>query len=175
MTGGDDIDPSRYGMERDPKCGKSNPLQDSGELAMLETFVKTGKPILCVCRGQQLMNVFCGGTLHQDITGFQKCSHSDFASRARWTHQVEILPGTRLESILGEGKCRVNSIHHQAVANPAPGLTVSAVSEDGIVEGLEKPDHPFFLGVQWHPEHMSRVDLRQRRIFDAFVQACGKK
>lgn len=175
MPGGDDIDPKHYGREREPKCGKSNPVQDSGELTILETFLATGKPILCICRGEQLMNVFCGGTLHQDIAGAQKCRHSDFKSRADWIHQVQILPGTRLASILGSGQCRVNSMHHQAVDTLALGLTVSAVSEDGYVEALEKQDHPFFLGVQWHPEHMSRVDLRQRKLFDAFVEACGKK
>ena len=172
MPGGDDIDPSRYGMPRDPKCGRSNALQDGGELAMLEAVLPTGKPILCICRGQQLMNVFCGGTLHQDITDFQKCKHSDFASRANWIHQVDVVPGTRLDKILGSEPCRVNSMHHQAVETVAPGLTVGAVSEDGIVEALESQDHPFFLGVQWHPEHMSHKDPRQRRLFDAFVNAC---
>ena len=95
MPGGDDIDPKHYGQTRTEKCGKSREIQDSGELAMLDAFVRTGKPILCVCRGEQLMNVYCGGTLHQDIVGIQKVTHSDFASRARWTHRVEIIKGTR--------------------------------------------------------------------------------
>lgn len=174
MPGGDDIDPKHYGQVRSEKCGKSNPIQDTGELAMLDAFVKTGKPILCICRGEQLMNVYCGGTLHQDITGVQKVKHSDFSSRAGWIHHADLVPGTGLREILGVERCRVNSIHHQAVDAVAPGLRVSALSEDGIVEALEKQDHPFFLGVQWHPEHMSRRDAVQRRIFDAFVKACGK-
>lgn len=174
LPGGADVDPSYYGQERSEKCGKVEKLRDEGEWAILEAFLPTEKPILCICRGEQLMNVFCGGTLHQDISESQKCKHSDFKSRADWTHTVEVVPGTRLASILGPGKCRVNSMHHQAVDIPAPGLTVNAVSGDGFVEGLEKEDHPFFLGVQWHPEHMSRKDKGQRKIFTAFVEACGK-
>ena len=84
MPGGDDIDPTHYGQARTERCGKSRADQDNGELAMLDAFVKTGKPILCICRGEQLMNVYCGGTLHQDVTDIQKVKHSDFASRAAW-------------------------------------------------------------------------------------------
>ncbi len=172
MPGGDDIDPGRYGRPRDPKCGKSNALQDEGELAMLDAFLPTGKPILCICRGEQLMNVFGGGTLHQDIAHRQKCRHSDFPGRAKGSHFVDVMPGTKLHGILGAEKCFVNSMHHQAADTVAEGLTVSAVSEDGIVEGLERNDHPFFIGVQWHPEHMSATDPVQRKIFEAFVEAC---
>lgn len=172
MPGGDDIDPKHYGREREAKCGKSNPVQDSGELAVLETFLTTGKPILCICRGEQLMNVYCGGTLHQDITDRQKCKHSDFAGRGKGCHKVSVMPGTKLHDILGSDVCFVNSMHHQAADTVPEGLAVSAVSEDGIVEGLEKKDHPFFLGVQWHPEHMSATDPQQRKIFEAFLEAC---
>lgn len=172
MPGGADIDPRYYGQTPTEKCGKIEKDRDVGEWAMLDAFVQTGKPILCICRGEQLMNVYWGGTLHQDIAHVRKCKHSDFKKRDEGIHSVTLTPGTKLQQILGGDTCRVNSLHHQAADTVAPCLAVGAVSEDGIVEALEKPDHPFFVGVQWHPEHMSSKDDRQRKIFEAFVAAC---
>lgn len=174
LPGGGDLQPHLYGQEVDPKCGKPDVARDEGEWAILEEFLPTGKPILGICRGIQLMNVFCGGTLHQDIVDISICKHSDFKNRAGFTHKIILTPGTKLHSILGTDYCTANSMHHQAAAEIATGLTVSAVSADGIVEGLEKPDHPFFMGVQWHPEHMYRKDESQRKVFAAFVDACRK-
>lgn len=174
LPGGADIQPHRYGQTPTEKCGKVEPPRDSGEWAMLDAFVSTGKPVLCICRGVQLMNVYFGGTLHQDIVDISRCRHSDFRHRAGSTHNVMVTPGTKLREILDTDNCSVNSIHHQAAADIAPGLTVSAVSEDGIIEGLEMQEHPFFVGVQWHPEHMYAKDQRQRKIFAAFVDACRK-
>lgn len=172
LPGGGDLQPHLYGQEVDPKCGKPDVARDKGEWAILKEFLPTGKPILAICRGVQLMNVFCDGTLHQDIAEISICKHSDFKNRAEFTHKVTLTPGTKLHTILGTDSCNVNSMHHQAAAEIASGLTVSAVSMDGIVEGLEMPDHPFFLGVQWHPEHMYGKNREQRKIFAAFVDAC---
>ena len=172
LPGGGDLQPHLYGQEVDPKCGKPDIARDAGEWAILEEFLPTGKPILGICRGVQLMNVFCGGTLHQDIVDISICKHSDFKNRSGFTHKVTLTPGTRLHTILGVDTCNANSMHHQAAAQVAPGLAVSAVSADGIVEALEKPDHSFFVGVQWHPEHMYKKDIVQRKIFSAFVDAC---
>ena len=146
------------------------------ELKLFDAFYRAGKPIFGICRGIQLMNVYLGGTLHQDIVDISISKHSDFKNRAGFTHKITLTPGTKLHGILGVDDCNVNSMHHQAAAKIAPGLAVSAVSADGIVEGLEKQDHPFFLGVQWHPEHMYAKDPDQRKIFAAFVDACrGEK
>lgn len=172
MPGGGDLQPHLYGQEVDPKCGKPDVKRDEGEWAILDEFVPTGKPILCICRGEQLMNVYFGGTLHQDIVDISICKHSDFKNRAGFTHKVSLTPGTRLHTILGVDSCMANSMHHQAADRIAPGLVVNAVSADGIIEGLEKPDHPFFLATQWHPEHMYQKDSLQRKIFAAFVDAC---
>ena len=172
MPGGGDLQPHLYGQEVDPKCGKPDVKRDEGEWAILDEFVPTGKPILCICRGEQLMNVYFGGSLHQDIVDISICKHSDFNNRAGFTHKVSLTPGTRLHTILGVDSCMANSMHHQAADRIAPGLVVNAVSADGIVEGLEKPDHPFFLATQWHPEHMYQKDTLQRKIFAAFVDAC---
>lgn len=167
LPGGDDIDPSRYGEARSEKCGKSSEARDSAEWKLLEAFLPTGKPILGICRGAQLLNAFCGGTLHQDIPG-----HSDFKTRAKGCHKAHIESGSKLHAILGTGEVWVNSLHHQAAARIAPNLTVTARAEDGTVEALEMREHPFCLAVQWHPEHLSRHRADQQKIFDVFAEAC---
>ena len=170
LPGGDDIDPSRYGQTRSEKCGVSSHTRDQAEWRMLEAFLPTNKPILCVCRGMQFLNVFFGGTLHQDIPG-----HSDFRSRFRGCHDVRLIPGTKTAGLWDSSTIFVNSLHHQAADAIAPGLTVSAVSEDGTVEALELASHPFCIGVQWHPEHLSRKRSDQQALFDVFVNLCREK
>lgn len=172
LPGGADVAPGLYGQTPSEQCGKPNTLRDTGEMKMLDAFLPTDKPVLCICRGVQLLNVFCGGTLHQDIKGSQKCRHSDFASRARGCHNVSILPQTHLDAIFGQAQLLVNSMHHQAVDQIGTGLTASAVSEDGFIEALELPRHPFCIGVQWHPEHMSKKVAAQQTLFDVFIHAC---
>lgn len=172
LPGGADIDPVYYGREREEKCGKANAVRDKNEFPLFEAFVKTGKPVLCICRGFQLMNVAYAGTLHQDIADIKKCKHSDFLKRAKAVHNVKLTEGTRLYEIFTEDRVGVNSLHHQAVEKIGEGLTASAVSEDGFVEALELADHPFCIGVQWHPEHMSKGDALQQKLFDEFVKAC---
>ncbi len=172
LPGGADIQPSLYGREREEKCGKPNELRDKYEFLIYNAFVKTNKPILCICRGFQLLNVINGGTLYQDIAEIKKCNHSSFLKRAKAIHKVNITNGTKLAEILKQAQIGVNSMHHQAVENVGHNLTVSAVSEDGFVEALELKDHPFCIGVQWHPEHMSKTDSLQQSIFNEFVNAC---
>ena len=172
LPGGEDIAPWRYGQEPIARCGTPDEHRDQGEWALLEAFVPTGKPILGICRGIQMLNVFFGGTLHQDIVPTQSCRHIQWLGKDTGSHKVTLIRGTKLEKLLGKERIRVNSLHHQAADHVAPGLTVSAVSEDGFIEGVEAPDHPFCVGVQWHPEHMSRYFPGQQRIFDGFVEAC---
>lgn len=172
LPGGADIEPSLYGREREEKCGKPNELRDKNEFEIFNAFVKTGKPILGICRGFQLINVACGGTLHQDIAGIKKCSHSDFLKRAKIVHKVTVTENTLLYRTFGKTEIGVNSLHHQAVEGVGENLTVSAVSEDGFVEGLELNNHPFCVAIQWHPEHMSKNDLLQQNLFNEFVKAC---
>lgn len=172
LPGGSDIDPLLYGKEREEKCGKPNELRDKNEFAIFAEFVRTQKPILCICRGFQILNVACGGTLHQDIADIRKCNHSDFLKRNKEVHTVSVNEDTKLFDIFGKREVGVNSIHHQAVENVGENLTVSAVSSDGFVEALELNEHPFCVAVQWHPEHMSKNHPLQQRIFDAFVKEC---
>ncbi|MBO5934574.1 MAG: gamma-glutamyl-gamma-aminobutyrate hydrolase family protein [Clostridia bacterium] len=172
LPGGADIEPALYGREREEKCGKPNKLRDDYEFLIYEAFVKTGKPILCICRGFQLLNVANGGTLHQDIADIKKCSHSDFLKRAKAIHDITITKDTKLFSIFSKTNTGVNSLHHQAIENVGENLIVSAVSEDGFVEAIELKEYPFCIGVQWHPEHMSKKDSLQQNIFNSFVNAC---
>lgn len=172
MPGGPDLAPSYYGCATEPGCGKINPVRDAAEWRILDAWLPTGKPLLGICRGIQMLNAFCGGTLQQDITPDQKCPHMDFPNRAKGTHSVHLVPGTRLTPLLGGQDLTVNSMHHQVVGRLAEGFVVSAFSEDGYIEAMEDPSQTFRLAVQWHPEHMSRTDARQQALFNAFVEAC---
>ena len=120
-------------------------------------------------RGIQVMNAVLGGTLYQDIKPFEHVPHNDHWAKV---HTVTVRRGTLLSRLLGQDTILVNSQHHQAADRTAPGLEVAALSEDGIVEALEKPDARFCLGVQWHPEWLSDADPAQQGLFDAFVEAC---
>ena len=127
------------------------------------------KPVLGICRGIQVMNAVLGGTLYQDIKPFEHVPHNDHWAKV---HTVTVRRGTLLSRLLGQDTVLVNSQHHQAADRTAPGLEIAALSEDGIVEALEKPDAHFCLGVQWHPEWLSDADPAQQGLFDAFVEAC---
>ncbi len=175
LPGGPDIAPAMYGEEPEALCGEPNLLRDAVEPAILEEFLKSGKPILAICRGCQLLNVYLGGTLFQDISDTQTFHHSDFKFRARTTHPISIEKDSKLSRILGAETADVNSMHHQAARRIGKGLAVTARSADGFVECLELSGHPFCIGIQWHPEHMSKRYPDQQRIFDAFVSACSRK
>lgn len=169
FTGGEDIDPPLYGEELLPACGALCRERDDFELALMAEVEKLQKPMLGICRGVQVMNVFYGGSLWQDLEsqkGLEKTLHSPghYAEQ----HEVLVTPDTRLASILGPGPIPVNSSHHQAVK--ATKLAVSARTADGLIEAVEKPGAHFVLGVQWHPER-----LEDRRLFEALAAACLKK
>ncbi len=173
LPGGADIEPALYGREREEKCGKPNTIRDKNEVLIFRAFKETKKPVLCICRGFQLLNILCGGTLYQDIADIRKCSHSDFLRRAKAVHKVSVSEGSVLYNIFGKNEVGVNSLHHQAIEAVGENLIASAVSEDGFVEATELMEHPFCLGVQWHPEHMSKKDPLQQRLFDEFVRKCS--
>ena len=174
IPGGPDVEPGLYGQARSEKCGKANPYRDELEIRLLKAFLAARKPVFGVCRGIQIVNVFFGGTLHQDIGEIQRCRHSDRLCCRFGSHKVNITPGTILHGILGDTRVAVNSLHHQAVDTPAAGMEISAVSEDGIVEAMELTGYPFCLNVQWHPEMMAERYPAQQSLFDAFVSVCGK-
>lgn len=171
LPGGGDMDPKFYGQARIPACGEPNLLRDAAEPLLLRAFLATDKPVLGICRGIQVMNAVLGGDLYQDIKPFEHLPHNDHWAKV---HTVTVRRGTLLSRILGQDTVLVNSQHHQAVDRVAPGFTLAALSEDGIVEAIEKPDAGFCLGVQWHPEWLSDADPAMQSLFDAFVNACSK-
>jgi len=171
LPGGGDMDPKFYGQERIPACGEPNLLRDAAEPLLLRAFLAADKPVLGICRGIQVMNAVLGGDLYQDIKPFEHLPHNGHWAKV---HTVTVRRGTLLSRILGQDTVLVNSQHHQAVDRVAPGFTLAALSEDGIVEAIEKPDARFCLGVQWHPEWLSDADPAMQSLFDAFVNACSK-
>ena len=171
LPGGGDMDPKFYGQERLPACGEPNLLRDAAEPLLLRAFLAADKPVLGICRGIQVLNAVLGGDLYQDIKPLEHLPHNGHWAKV---HTVTVRRGTLLSSILRQDTVLVNSQHHQAVDRVAPGFTLAALSEDGIVEAIEKPDARFCLGVQWHPEWLSDADPAMQRLFDAFVNACSK-
>ena len=171
LPGGGDMDPKFYGQARIPACGEPNLLRDAAEPLLLRAFLAADKPVLGICRGIQVMNAVLGGDLYQDIKPFEHLPHNGHWAKV---HIVTVRRGTLLSRVLGQDTVLVNSQHHQAVDRVAPGFTLAALSEDGIVEAIEKPDARFCLGVQWHPEWLSDADPAMQGLFDAFVNACSK-
>ena len=171
LPGGGDMDPKFYGQARIPACGEPNLLRDAAEPLLLRAFLAADKPVLGICRGIQVMNAVLGGDLYQDIKPFEHLPHNGHWAKV---HTVTVRRGTLLSRILGQDTVLVNSQHHQAVDRVAPGFTLAALSEDGIVEAIEKPDARFCLGVQWHPEWLSDADPAMQGLFDAFVNSCSK-
>lgn len=167
FPGGGDMDPKYYGQAPIPACGDPSPRRDVMELGLLREIEARGKPVLGICRGFQTMNVARGGTLLQDIPWG---GHSDDAGRYRPSHPAVVLPGTLLGQLLGTGEILTNSVHHQALDRLGRGLRVSAKSPDGIIEGVEDPSGPLFLGVQFHPEATAGEDPRMQAIFDCLVR-----
>lgn len=177
LSGGADLDPVYFGEEVTPENGAIQPERDRFELAVARYALSTGKPLLAVCRGMQVLNVAAGGDLYQDIHA-QTSSRVQHQQRApRWypTHSVRLVKGTRLHRILGVDTIRVNSFHHQAVRRLGEGIVPAAHGPDGIIEAIEVSGHPFAVGVQWHPEHMAMRDAHQRALFAALVAAARRR
>lgn len=178
LTGGEDVDPARYGQAPHPELGTVNAARDTAEFTALEAALRRGIPVLAICRGVQLLNVAMGGTLYQDIPS-QLGGDLLHEQGAPWTdrwHHADVVPGSGLEAIFGTGELFINSFHHQAVERVAPGLRATVHAEDGVVEGVEGTEHPWLYGVQWHPERgeaHAPGDQRDpdRRLFWAFVHA----
>lgn len=174
LAGGADCDPAIYGQEAHPTIQPLDHRRQSNDLALAKLARETGVPALGICLGMQIMNVACGGTLIQDINSHHSTDvqhASEPGNRVR--HDVLVEHGTRFAEIVPQRELNVNSSHHQAVRDVAAGLRVIAHAPDGIVEGIEDPAHPFYLGVQWHPEDMNG-DGASAAIFAAFVAAARK-
>lgn len=174
LAGGDDCDPAIYGEECHPSVEPMDPRRQNNDLSLARAARERGIPTLGICLGLQVMNVAAGGTLMQDINSSMETEieHASVPEdRAR--HDVILELGTRLSDIIGERELNVNSSHHQAIKSVGDGLRITALAPDGVVEGLEDPRHPFYVGVQWHPEDM-RGEESASSIFKAFVEAARR-
>jgi putative glutamine amidotransferase len=177
LTGGEDVDPARYGAERHEKIRSVNPARDATESALIEEAQARGTPVLAICRGIQILNVALGGTLIQDIPSEcdTKIGHDDETPRDSRSHEITIEPGSLIARAVGVERCAVNSFHHQAVKNVADGMRVTARSQDGIIEGMESTEDDWWvMAVQWHPEEMTHSpEPWDRGLFKAFARQLG--
>ncbi len=174
LSGGADIDPQRFNGAAHPRVYDVDAERDELEIHLMEIAFHTGWPVLGICRGLQVMNVALGGSLYTDIADQLPGAlrHDCYPDHERDypAHNVAISPNSRLMSIVQTDLFGVNSLHHQGIDNLAPGLTPTAKSPDGLIEAVELPDHPFAIGVQWHPEEMQDSPT-MCAIFQAFIQA----
>jgi putative glutamine amidotransferase len=173
-----DVDPHLYHVEPHPKLGFVIPERDHLDFMLLEQCFQRNIPLFAICNGIQILNVYLGGSLWQDIESQLKnpLKHSQQAPNDYLSHYVELLPGSLLCQLAGEKKKRVNSFHHQAISRVAPPLKAVAFSSDKLVEAVElktKQRGHFVLGVQWHPEIGWEKDEFSRKIFATFVKAAA--
>lgn len=173
LSGGTDLSPMHYGQQPKPNLGSIDAHRDEQEIAMVKEAHKLGMPIFGICRGMQVLNAALGGTVIQHISpeGPDAIQHRQSAPGWHRHHHVTIQTGTILAAALGEGTIGVNSFHHQAVDQVAPGFVVSAEAPDGTIEGMECMT-PWILGVQWHPEMMYHRYPEFLRLFEVFAAAC---
>lgn len=177
-----DVDPQLYGAARHPKTVTLDANRDRTDLAILEHSVKTSKPVFAICYGCQILNVFCGGTLVQDVPSEKgesvrhgKTDLAPGAPTGDLQHPARLVSGSRLEELAGTSQVTINTSHHQAIEKPGKNLTVTCLSEDGVIEGVEWTGNKnWILGAQWHPERMPE-DPFARRLFQDFISAAAAR
>jgi putative glutamine amidotransferase len=179
VAGGIDIDPAQYGASRHALTGRPDPARDRVEMLLVRWALEDGKPVFGVCRGAQIINVVCGGSLYQDIADqLPAAAKHDFFptggyARDYLAHTARLTPGSRLHAIFGSGEIKVNSMHHQSVETLGDGLRATAVAPDGVVEAVEGGGDAWVVGVQWHPEMLVDADAGTHRLFSDFVAAAS--
>jgi putative glutamine amidotransferase len=180
LTGGDDVAPERYGAARHETVVDAEAGRDAFEMALVGAAREKTLPILAICRGVQVLNVACGGTLVQDIPSqvagasghsFDVPPHEPYSlAHEVWVDKDSLLARLIGDRLRDQDACDVNSRHHQAVKDVAPGFRVSATAPDGVIETIEDPSARFCLGVQWHPENFWRTG-EFRALFEGFLDA----
>lgn len=180
LQGGVDISPSLYGEEPIEVMSKhrQDPIRDRYEMKLLHAFVQRKKPVLGICRGFQLMNVYSGGTLFQDLPTQRPLEVDHYRSDLydRLTHDVKFVKNGLLHRMYGKNEGKIVSIHHQGIKNLGDQLKVEAHSDDGLIEAFSSQAYPFFVGVQWHPE-FQQIDgvLSAQPLVEAFIHACHEQ
>lgn len=181
LMGGSDMNADHYGKANCVHVKDPDGARDTLELELLKRADTKGIPVLGICRGLQVMNVYAGGALFRDLAD-EHNGHMDdvrhsmnhVTERKILAHPITVEEGTCLAGLIGAGEHHVNSLHHQGIKHAGDGLVASASAPDGLVEAIEKKDHPFWLGTQWHPEELTR-DEKWKKIFDAFIGAAMKR
>lgn len=171
FCGGGDITPLLFGQEPVYGIGTTDISVDLFQIRLMKEVLSTEKPVLAICRGMQLLNVACGGTILQDLysSNLDTINHMQTSnSRKDISHKVRFLPKTRLQKLLGDFSY-TNSYHHQAVDFLGDGLIASGMAGDDIIEAIEMPSHPFVIGVQWHPESMLETTPTMKQLFHALI------
>jgi putative glutamine amidotransferase len=171
LMGGTDVNPKLYGEARRPETEEPDDQRDEAELRVIELAMAKDLPVLAICRGLQILNVFHGGTLVQHLSPSEP-HDPELEDTTAAVHEVDIEPESRLAAIAETSRWRVNSRHHQAAGRIGEHLRVAArATEDGIIEALERADKRFVVAVQWHPEDQVRADAAQLKLFRAFAEA----
>lgn len=183
IVGGHDIDSEYYGEENTTHTQNIDRDRDLVEITLIRLAILHRIPLLGICRGMQAINVALGGSLYQDVLtempgALNHDNHTDKETgkglaHNLLVHDVSINKNSLLSKIVGGDKIAVNSLHHQGVKMLGAGLIASALAPDGLIEAVELPDHPFALGVEWHPEELA--DEVSRKIFSAFITASRSK
>jgi putative glutamine amidotransferase len=178
LPGGSDVNPKLYGQKRAVESEPPEDARDELEIKLLQEALAADLPVLAICRGMQLFNVFHQGTLIQHLASVDvhrvKARDAE-PGRHPAAHRVWVAPDTRLAGIVGGGGHDVNSRHHQAVESLGQGLIVSAIASDGVIEAIEKPGAAFAVAVQWHPEDRIAVSEADRKLFEAFAAAMPRR
>ncbi|OLC26349.1 MAG: hypothetical protein AUG06_12285 [Actinobacteria bacterium 13_1_20CM_2_65_11] len=177
LPGGADVEPRRYDAVARDDCNLNlMPELDALELTLAKWAIADGLPVFGICRGIQVLNVACGGTLWQDlqVEGAARDSH-DRDPRDLLVHGLDVEPGSLLARTLGETHIQVNSLHHQAIREVGPSLRAVAHSTDGLIEGVEHPAREFMLGIQCHPEELHRKHEWAARLFAGFITAANRR
>ena len=185
LPGGGDIDPKIYGEDRYHKTKNVNRAKDNFEISLFNEAIKKNIPILCVCRGIQVVNIAMGGSLYQDIEDLYPQSTCQHDGNPDDWHEIVIEHGSKLIEIVDESRDKVNSAHHQAVKTIGEGLIVTAQSEDGVIEAMEYPEKSFVVAVQYHPERMGNNYTppyphgefleHATKLFEAFINAATER
>lgn len=173
LSGGHDVTPRFYGEEPHKSLGGVLPERDIFDFNLIKYAMEKDIPVLGVCRGYQIMNVYFGGSLYQDV-GLKKdtyVKHNQVNFPTMTSHSVDLVDGSKLKELFKEDTIMVNSFHHQIVNKVAEGFLASAISKDGVVEAIEKKDHKFMLGVQWHPEMLHQTEEKMNLLFATLIKS----
>jgi putative glutamine amidotransferase len=175
LAGGGDIQPHFYDGKNHHTIYKTNEERDISEFELVKALLKAKTPLFAICRGLQVVNVLLGGTVYEHLPehyGEKVLHRSSDAKQVQ--HKVEIEPGSLLADIVKTDEMKIASMHHQSIKNLASKLKITATAADGVIEAAEMPGHPWFLGVQWHPELTAANDPLQQHLFDAMIKHIKK-